>query len=67
MAVYAEHMVASSHKHSAIIIGADILTCVGHVPLFQGRHMAHERRGMHAEWMWANARGGLQPHVPAVG
>ena len=61
------HIAASSHRHAAIIIGVYVRTCVGHVRLFQGRHMAQKRRGMHAEWMWPNARGCLQPHVPALG
>ena len=39
------HMVASSHKHSAIIIGLDFLTCVGRVPLFPGRRMAQKKKG----------------------
>ena len=39
------HMAASSHKQSATIIGVDFITFVGHVPLFQGRHMAQKNGG----------------------
>ena len=52
------HMAASNHKHSAITIGVEFFTFVEHRGIFQGR-----RRGMHAEWMWPNARGCLQPHA----
>jgi hypothetical protein len=62
------HLAAINHKNSAIIIGVDFLTCVGHVPLFVPRTThGPTKKGMHAEWMWPNARGCLQPHVPALG
>ena len=57
------HVAALNHKHSTICIGIDSITLIGHVPLFQGPHMAQQSRRMHAECMQLNVCHNMPRHI----